>query len=52
MGAKVVLTETVGKTDLESAPRVFVLSESCIIALIGDRFVMVILVEGHIGVEP
>lgn len=43
------LTETVGKTDLEPAPQVIVLSESCIITLIGDRLVMVILVEGHIG---
>ena len=45
------LTETVGKTDLEPAAKVIVLADSCIIALIGDRLVMVILVEGHIGRE-
>ena len=36
---------------LESAAKVIVLSESCIITLKGDRFVMVILIEGHIGEE-
>ena len=44
-------SETIGKTDLESAPSVIVLSDSCIITLIGDRLVMVILVERHIGGE-
>jgi len=43
--------ETVGKTDLEPAAKVIVLADSCIITLIGDRLVMVILVEGHIGRE-
>jgi len=41
------LTETVGKTDLEPAAKVIVLSDSCIITLISDRLVMVILVEGQ-----
>ena len=45
------LAEAVGKADLEPAAKVIVLAESCIITLIGDRFVMVILVEGHIGIE-